>query len=182
MRRRLAALLSAALVAGAMSMSAPASPASAAEVCFGVGSATVGGDGLYYPGGVFGGYRVTGFHFVLDRAGACVPSFSGASAGGTVQGYCGHSTGSGTANNTYDFVWTSAGSVLVITGELTGVAVAFPAVFAAQSCHTGALAFDVHGAVYASNACLQFGLTELLTTILAGVVSVHTNAHPCVGL
>lgn len=55
-----------------MSMSTLASPDSA-EACFGLGDLTVGNDGLYFPGGVFGGYRVQGFSFVLNVLGACVP-------------------------------------------------------------------------------------------------------------
>lgn len=142
MRRRLAALLAATLVAGALAALAPAGPASATTaVCAGNGSASVT-PGLLYPIGLplvtlnlrtpaTLGQRVivtfnnelqsSSWSFNLDT-GTC----PGLMASGTLKGYCGHSTGSGFTNTGHLLAWTSIGGLLLITNEVTGAVNAIP--------------------------------------------------------
>jgi hypothetical protein len=136
MKRRLALLLAAASIA-TVGMLAPTSPASADEdVCVGTGTATLtptGSLGFGYP--VNAGNATTtsphvlhphsaGFSFTYT-AGACVVKAS-LTATGSVTGYCGLSSGSGSTTNGHSFSFNSVGTVLVLTGDLTGVTSALP--------------------------------------------------------
>src|SRR5688572_21137334 len=129
MRRRLASLLSAALLGSALMMLAPASPAGAQGLCVGALGDAVLGSGLTYPltpaaPTVRPAVQTNfGVNFPLGTA-VCVNApgaLKSLSATGTLSGWCGHSSGAGTTNSGEDFTWVSAGHLLVVTGELTGV-------------------------------------------------------------
>ena len=152
MKRTLRAIVTAALVAGALGvMSTPAS--AHVEVC--VGSGTAGTPALYYP--TLGAPANGPFNLTLPAA--CVGQggvLSPLNANGTLTGqingggHCGQSNsvpGTMTVNgHAADYV--SAGSMLVVTGVVVvGVANAVPA--SGQSClpGPGATAFTVTGAV-----------------------------------
>lgn len=151
MKRFIAGAFATALLVTGLTMTA--SPASAAEVCAGVGLAATGP--VFYPvtpasapglapsasGGVT-------FNFTV---GACVVSGAG-SVGGSftanaVGNYCGHSTGTVSVPTAGSLSWVSAGSVLALTGAGGGVVVAVPDAVSGQSCVTGATSFRVAGAV-----------------------------------
>jgi hypothetical protein len=180
--KRFVGLLSAAMLAATVAVLAPTSTASA-DVCAGTGSATVGAPGLFYP--VAGESKTLGFTFATT-VGACAPPVStgGLGATGTVQGYCGHSTGSGNDGQGHTVQWTSAGSFLVLTGEVVGVVNAVPNAAAGQSCTSGALSFLVTGVVTRQNCTtksLTAGLTSTDLPAPAGDVGVHYSVHSCVG-
>lgn len=141
--RRLVSLLSVAAMATALLVIAPASPASANGVCVGaLGSATLGA-GLTYPNPLVTpslGRVATGFFVSFNPPSTCVNVTGGTAvqkgltATGGVDGWCGHSTGSGVTNTGQTFHWTSAGSFLVLTGSLTGLVNAVPDAVNGESC------------------------------------------------
>ena len=211
MRRRLAMLLSAALVATVIGVFAPASPASATGVCVGaLGTATVTGGALSYPvvAGTFGVQVRQPVNATFNvnfpaATGTCVnsntPGFlKGLTAAGTVSGWCGHSSGSGSTADGYRFAWVSAGSILVLTGGLTGIVNAIPDTLNGHSCNAakpgGASAFIVSGVVLKlhcnvskTKVTTPLPIPATLTTVVPGVLSVHTgsptyNVKVCVGL
>lgn len=158
----LAAIAAAALVAALLVM-IPAAPASAdTGLCGGVGTATVGapGNGLYYPvvgpkktlPFTFGGGLLGGVTCVTLEGGKTLTAF------GTINGYCGQSYGVGVAfgNSPHRFQFISSGGVLVITGEITGLATALPdPTIAGNSCLPtggGAFSFIVAGHVVKNHA------------------------------
>jgi hypothetical protein len=216
MRRRIAALAATGLVAAAMA--APSQPASA-DVCGGVGTAAVT-PGLLFPVGGplvtktgnqltvrWNNEHVAGAAWAFGGPGTiCLPSGTPFTAGGTLQGYCGHSTGVGTSGP-HLVSWTSIGPFLFLTHEVTGLAVAIPdPTIANNTCHhfgdffgtpppvghlplTGALTFIVGGLVHRANC----GFFEFLTTTLTAKLPVdgttgvlttvpHLNAPPPIGL
>ena len=216
MRRRLATLLSATLVTGIAAVLVPASPASAgAHVCAGVGKAILT-TGLTFPVTVataLPGHpvhvrvqqpRTTGFTFNLNIAGGCVntnaPTVKSTLTGtpitavGTVSGWCGLSSGTGTVTlgaSSGLFAGIGIGGILVITGNVNGVVQATDAL-AGHNCNTnpGAAGFVVAGAVAAFDHCVasNTGLAPvpipatLVTTLISGplgtpvaAVSVHTG-------
>src|SRR5687768_15624953 len=112
MLRKRAALLAALLVGTGLASLVPANPASALtpKACAGTGAATVS-PGLFYPVGapqVIGAppgsttvlfhntHRVASWTFNIGT-GACTTGT--ATASGSLQGYCGHSTGAGTTTD-----------------------------------------------------------------------------------
>ncbi|HVF74323.1 MAG TPA: hypothetical protein VM938_04690 [Acidimicrobiales bacterium] len=134
MKRRLALLLAAASIA-TVGMLAPTSPASAdTDVCAGTGTATLGAPGLGYP--VVTPSRTVPFSFGFT-AGTCTPVKTSLSASGTVTGNCGLSTGSGSTTNGHSFSFTSTGTVLVLTGDLSGTVSAVPDATHSGSCTNG---------------------------------------------
>jgi hypothetical protein len=145
--KRIAMLLSAATVATAVAMFAPASPVSAdTDVCAGTGTAQLSG-GLVYPA-IDPNARNVGFSFSFS-AGACVAKPEGLFASGTVSGWCGLSSGRGATHQGHRFAWLGVGGELVLTGEVVGVVNAVPNALAGQSCTTnpgGASQFLVQGA------------------------------------
>jgi hypothetical protein len=182
MRRRLAMLLSATLVAGIAAVLVPASPASAGvHVCGGVGTAELA-TGLTYPETVTTALpphpvhstvqqpRTTGFLFTLD-VGTCANSNAPTvkttvDAVGVVSGWCGLSSGSGNLalGNNPRFAWVGVGGTLVLTGGVVGVVNAVPDTLAGSTCNSnaGATDFLVNGAVVASDHCTA--KTKTLTT------------------
>ena len=184
MRRRLAMLLSATLVAGIAAVLVPASPASAGvHVCAGTGTAALT-QGLTYPVTVGAAAppavplppnphpvhvtvtqqpRTTGFSFTLG-VGTCVNSNvptvkpPPVTATGTVSGWCGLSSGTGSLllGTNPRFAWIGIGGLLVITGGVAGVVNAIPNTLAGQSCNNsiaGANSFLVQGLVVAYDHC-----------------------------
>ncbi|HVF74321.1 MAG TPA: hypothetical protein VM938_04680 [Acidimicrobiales bacterium] len=156
MKRRLALLLAAASIA-TVGMLAPTSPASAnTDVCAGTGTATLS---------VGFGYPVNTVHVLHPHtanfsfgftAGTCVSKTS-LSASGTVTGYCGLSSGGGATTNGHSFNFTSTGTVLVLTGDVTGTVSAAP-----DPTHSG--------------SCTNETATRFLIT--GEVVKSHTTAAP----
>ena len=155
MLRRIGTLAAAAFMGTALVAVIPASPASAStEVCVGQGTATTGA--LYYPGfpPVTTTPNTVGYAFTLDGVGFCLPSLGTLSAAGTLTGWCGHSTGTGTVDGHHNYSHVSAGSFLVVLptgsvpgGTAVGLVNAVPDATAGQSCITGATRFIVTGAV-----------------------------------
>jgi hypothetical protein len=175
MRRRLAMLLSATLVAGAAAILVPASPAAAGvHVCAGRGLANLG-QGLTYPVTVSTDLghvvhilviqqpRKTSFGFSLT-VGQCVNTNgttlkTGAAASGTVAGWCGFSTGYGVLtlqDASGRFGWIGIGGTLIITGEVAGIVNAVPDTLAGHSCNnnTGASQFLIAGGAIGFDHCL----------------------------
>ena len=166
MRRRLAMLLSATLVAATAAVLVPASPASAGVHVCGLAGSVFLGQGLTYPVTVAAGLtpplppnphpihfvvqqpRTTTFGFSLNILGGCVNSNppnvksptlgTSVTADGVVSGWCGLSSGTGTLHlgNNPRFAWVDVGGVLVVTGGLTGVVHATPDTFAGDTCNS----------------------------------------------
>lgn len=127
MKRRIALLLTAALV----SLIAP-SPASAhSDVCGGQGIARLGG-GFGLPPEA----ATVDFTFQYGVLGVCASTTS-LTAIGTVTGACGLSTGSGITNSGHTFSFTSQGTVLILTGQVTGSMSAVADPGAAGNCVDG---------------------------------------------
>jgi hypothetical protein len=189
MRRRLAMLLSATLVAGIAAVLVQASPASAGvHVCAGTGQANLG-IGLTYPVTVTTDLpphplhvlviqqpRTTTFTFSLFFGG-CVntnpPNVKSPTLGttvtadGVVSGWCGLSSGTGTLHlgTSPRFAWVGVGEFLVVTGGVTGVLHAPPDTLAGHSCNNnaGASQILVTGLVVANDHCAvkNKGLTSI---------------------
>ncbi|HEX2039387.1 MAG TPA: hypothetical protein VHF47_06600 [Acidimicrobiales bacterium] len=162
MRRRLAALLSAALAASTLAILGSGDPAVANNVCAGTGTAAIATPGLFYPGvGTTTSTALPGsasltlhalpkllpFSFAPGATGACVTGAFDVAANGFVSGWCGHSWGTGITTTGYRFSWVSVGGSLVVTGGLFGTVKAVPDALSGQSCATGALGFIIAGAV-----------------------------------
>jgi hypothetical protein len=146
--RRLVSMLWAACLAATLLVTAPASPASAEGACpASLGTLTTGAP-LFFPGvALTPTFTTFSMSFTV---GACVnvttapPGAAVApnlTATGVLSGYCGTSSGSGITSNGYRFSWVSAGGVLVLTGELTGLVGITPDTPNGESCATGANAF-----------------------------------------
>ena len=205
MRRRLAMLLSATLLAGIAAVLVPASPASAGiHICGGVGTAALTG-GLTYPVTVATDLPPHPIHSYVHQArttvfgfnfttGACVNSNAptvksptlgtGVTAVGTVSGWCGLSSGTGTITKSgasARFAWIGIGGTLVLTGGAIGVVQAVPDTLAGHSCnnHTGASQFTVAGAVVAFDHCLPTKPKNLTTlgaaTLTSTLVTLPTG-------
>ena len=222
MRRRIAILASAVLAAvPALVTLGSSQPASATGVCAGTGTASLS-VGLVYPlsdttvntgGPVPGltttvtvhGLRTANFGLTITT-GACSDGTS-LSATGTLHGWCGHSAGTGVSGDGHLFGYTSAGSILVVTGGLVGVAHAAPDTVGGQSCNgatsPGASVFIVAGAVakvHCTTDVLSTGLTGIpATQTLIGIlptapltihtvhvttdaIEVHYRVHACFGV
>lgn len=198
MRRKLLASLSAVLIASVAMVLAPARPA-AADVCAAPAIPAAVPAGLLgpvnppqieltgqqltilFPDGYSAGvaWSLTG--------GVCTGGGTVA-ATGTLQGYCGHSTGTGTSGPDHLVAWTSIGTFLILTHEVTGVVSAIPdPTITGNSCihggsvlgntlgtplPSGALTFIVTGAVWRVNCTVE----QLQTTlVLTGGVSTLTD-------
>jgi hypothetical protein len=150
MKRRLSLLLAAASIA-TVGMLAPTSPASAdTDVCAGTGTAVLS-VGFGYPVNTVHPTtphpHTSNFSFTFT-AGACVVKTTGLTAGGTVTGYCGLSSGTGATTNGHSFSFNSTGTVLVLTGNVTGTVSVVPDPAAGGSCTSdNATRFLVTGAV-----------------------------------
>ncbi|HEX2040004.1 MAG TPA: hypothetical protein VHF47_09780 [Acidimicrobiales bacterium] len=173
MRRHLALLLSAALTATPGALTSVA-PAHASGVCSGLGTMSVGGAGLFFPGAVHqGGPTLTiqatpqtlPFNLSFSLANTCAPNpAKGFSAGGMVSGWCGHTWGQGITGHGYRFAWVQAGPLLLLTGALEGKLTMVPDILAGQSCATGALGFVVSGSV-TKVTCTTKSKTSHLTAV-----------------
>ena len=222
MRRRIGIVVSAVLAATTITMLGPNRPASATSVCVVVLGTVNLSQGLVYPltdttvGTVVGvpltttvtihGSRTADFAFSFGQLNQCIPG-GNASASGTLHGWCGHSAGQGTTDDGFRFGYTSAGSILVVTGGLVGVANAIPnPLITGNSCiGTGASQFLVTGVVAKVHCSLanvlSFGLTTIvpgdqkrLLDILPIILTVHSlhvandpieahhHVHVCTGL
>jgi hypothetical protein len=181
---------------------APASPASASPCVVGLAAASVT-PGLLYP--VTGplitksgnqlrvdwnnGHTTGASWSILIPIASTCPG--GISASGTLNGYCGHSAGTGTDTAGHLIAWTSLGGFLVLTNELTGVAHATPdplivnnnclhlgSVFGTGppkgALPSGATRFLVSGAVWRFN-CPASQLTTTLTGLIPPQQSVLTT-------
>ena len=206
MRRRLAMLLSATLVAGIAAVLVPASPASAGvHVCGGVGGATLG-QGLTYPVTVSTDLpphpvhvlairqpRTTTFNFGFTQIGACVNTNAptvkstltgtGVTASGTVSGWCGLSSGTGTVTlgpSSGRFAWIGIGGTLVTTGAVVGVVAAIPDTLAGQSCNRelGANQFTVAGGAVAFDHCAPTAPKHIPTVPTNGNLDTLINIPP----
>jgi hypothetical protein len=170
MRHRLAAPTAVALVASSLALLVPASPASAdTNVCVGQGVATTGP--LVYPITVstapsvtLNAPRTVGFAFGIN-IGTCAPDLGkNLTATGTVNGWCGLSSGKGTTGQGHRFAWIAAGGVAVVTGEVDGIATFTPdPLIAGNSCLTGATQWLVTFAVVLHH-CLV-AMTKFLTNV-----------------
>jgi hypothetical protein len=198
--RRIASLLAAALVATAIGVLAPASPASATDVCAGLNGTALLNTGLLYPVTVVPDantatlsvnvLQATTTNFTVNfgtGVGTCAIG-GPLTAGGTVSGWCGLSSGSGATNDGFRFAWIGIGGTLILTGGLVGVVNAIPDVPGGQSCNQnkggGATRFIVTGlALKAHCAVKSKSLTTVaipptLVTPVAGpplTVNVHTG-------
>jgi hypothetical protein len=194
MRRRIASLLGATLVLSALSVLAPAPASADNNVCVGQGTANVG-PGLTYPVTVetttaptvdvrVRQPRTAGFAFLFG-IGTCAPDLNKQlTAGGTLTGWCGHSSGQGTTSNGHNFAFVSAASFLIITGEVVGIVNAVPDPLAANnSCNSsgGANRFLVTGAV-ALVHCPVAGVVVLTAIPITATLTVTTVGPLTVGV
>lgn len=148
--RRLVSLVCATAFAAVLVVAAP-TPASANGVCAGAtGTATLSTP-LVYPGveltprsAAFAvGFSVGAcLNITTAPPGAVVKSLT---ATGTLNGYCGTSSGTGVTGDGHSFSWVSAGTFLLLTGGLQGVVSAIPDAVNGESCLTGADVFVVSG-------------------------------------
>lgn len=213
MRRRSSLLLAMTLTATCFTVLAEAPPASAIVVCAGTGKAFVtdaAGRGMLFP--VASWIQTTGtnhtvlvkigdnnpvynFSFGFFPPGGCFhPSPDGTvdtSKGaffptivGTVKGYCGFSTGTGTFPvNGSLFAWVDIGGLGVITGHVVGIATGTANAAKGESCtHNtpaalgpggGALSFVVNLTVVLLNCNSLPPTTETLVPTLTQIVLTH---------
>ena len=221
MRRRISLLL-ATVLAGTTMLFGPTQPASAAVVCaIGNGTVTVT-PGILYPvllglGAAAGkdhlidikiGDQGNALHaFTLGvSVGGCVhvdasPTLAPGAANGSLLGFCGHSTGTGTINGE-TFAYVSAGTFLVLTGGAVGLASAVPTPLTGSCGHVatgaplpptttfglpgGATQFIVSGAGLGLNCGGTTGVSQLVTvptlTLPDPAFGIHTGtlAHATV--
>jgi hypothetical protein len=169
MKRRIGLLLAAATVLTAVGMFVP-SPASAhTDACVGAaGRATLSAGLGLPPSSVTANFNIT------FNTGACAAKAT-LSASGTVTGACGQSRGFGTTTNGHNFLWTSAGTLLVLTGEVSGVVTAAsdPTV-ANNSCANGtAKEFVVSGAGVLKHSAVGCPVTSGGTTTVGPATVNH---------
>jgi hypothetical protein len=204
MRRRLASLLSAALVATAAAFFVPASPASATGVCaFFLGNANTSAP-MTYPVTVVPnsfGPSITAtvqqpVHTTFNLSfttGTCV-NLPGVLkwlwVTGTVSGWCGHSSGNAVTNTGERFAWVSAGGLAVLTGGLTGIAHWEPDIINGETCNAnkglGAdrflvdlVALKTHCNITKTKVTQTFGAPSTLQTVLNfGVLTVNLHTGP----
>jgi hypothetical protein len=196
MRRLLVTFLSAVVFAHAAATLLPASPASAAGACAGVGTMTVT-PGLLSPvvtspaplGVTVTGSTVAAFMMTLFP-GTCVHEPGGTTpnvnASGLVSGWCGLTSGTGTLNGGR-FSWIGVGGLMVMTGDMTGVATMTPGPGQNESCGmpSGATSFIVAGAgltlhcvkTFPHNGSLLLTI-PIPTTLGLPLPFVHTHTHP----
>ena len=184
MRHRLAALLSAVLVAGALVVLAPARPASAVEVCPFQGVARTGAP-VFYPG--LGPAFQNTFQFVWSL-GACAHLPSGTTnkslvAVGQFLGWCGLSSGQGTTANGNLFAWIEIGGTALFTGHVVGVVNMEPDILNGESCVSGADGFLFTGVIVLLNCTTLIGpdFDFLQPVPILGELHVWFNS-PCIPL
>ena len=151
MKRRLGLLAVAGLLA-TLGFFAPSSPASAdTDACVGQGTAILS-TGFGYP--QLTAKNTANFNFNFSPPlGACVAK-TALTANGTVNGWCGLSTGKGTTINGHSFVFQSTGTVLVLTGEVTGTVSAAPDPTHSGSCtNKTATRFIITGSATKTHTC-----------------------------
>jgi len=195
MRRRIASLLGAALVLSALAVLSPAPASADTNVCAGQGIANVA-PGLTYPVTAVTTTapsldvrvrqpRTSGFAFNFT-IGTCAPDLGKAlNATGTLTGWCGHSSGQGVTSNGHAFSFVSAGSFLLITGEVTGIvnAIPDPTLLPGNSCNsdTGAFRFLVTGAALLHH-CVAVNTVTLQTVPIPPGLTVTTVGPITVGV
>jgi hypothetical protein len=172
MRRSLARFLAAATLAAGLGVVGPPSPASAHEdVCAGVLSNATTSAPFFYPG-VSLSKTVAAFAFTLGATGVCAPSLGDLNVSGIVEGYCGLSSGRGTAFG-HEFAWTGVGGFLVLQGGAQGIVNASPNAFQGESCFSGADNFLIQGAwaltVHCTSKTKVTHKTQPLPTIVVKV-------------
>lgn len=200
MRRRLSLLLATVLAGGMLTFLAPPQTAGAVKVCAGTGQAFVtpglkGPIAVNLPAtpiattlplgtqleiliGKANNLHSFFFNFGGGAGGCSHPPNSPLpteiAAAGSLKGYCGHSSGTGTLSSGELFAWVSVGGLLIITGHIVGVVNAIPdpdsttgscihfhnPVQHAWSLNNGATRFLITGAVVGMN-CLP-GLVPLV--------------------
>jgi hypothetical protein len=181
MKRRMAMLAAVTVVSGIVTMLSPStSPAQAAihGACAGTGNAHLD-DTLFYPVPQ-SAPKSANFTFHLNGlAAACVTTnppgttTTGPSATGTVHGWCGLSVGSGTLTGGGSFSWIGIGSMLIVTGEVSGVVNATPNIPGGDLCSSGADDFLITG-VAVQKSCTPTPPTSVPVTIPTGPTgSVH---------
>lgn len=189
MKRHLASLLAAAVGTSVLAV-APVSPAAAdTNVCAGHGTATTSGPLVFpvtsSPLGTVTVHQSRTVTFGFSTSlGTCAPDLGKSlTATGQLSGWCGHSSGHGITGNAHRFAWVSAGTVLVLTGDVTGIAHAAPDVLTGQSCMTGATSFLVTFGVLLLHCPVDAFKTKqlvkpptLTTSTTVGPVSVNTGA------
>jgi hypothetical protein len=191
----MAMLAAVAAVSGVVMMFSLSSPAQGAVhgACVGTANAHLDNT-FFYPVnsttlGIPLSPRSAGFTMHLNgTVAACVtgtiPTLGGHSATGTVHGWCGLSVGSGAVTSGGSFSWIGVGGVLVVTGELNGVAHVFPNLLAGDSClTTGADDFVIHELV-ADTSCTPPTPTSITVTIPAVPPFTHSgftgSVHVCI--
>lgn len=174
MRRRLATLLSAALVASGVAILTPAQPAAATGVCVQASGSVHMAASLRYtvtvttPAYIDVNGAVTTAFSAGFSVGACInttgttTTVKTLSATGTISGWCNLSSGSGVTADGHRFAWLGVGTTLVFTGDLVGMASITPNALVGQSCNTGASAFLASG-IFVKHHCLvkSKGLTTV---------------------
>lgn len=190
MRRRVAIVLGVAFAASGISLTA-APPAAATDVCGFTAIMHTGS--LVYPVTVQPGLtlvtvhqpRTVGFGIALP-VGTCVSSDGTLTktftAGGTMTGWCGHSSGQGTANDGANFAWVQVGNTMVVTGHIVGTLTVTPnPTIPANDCLTGAKTFIVAGNVVLlhctvlTSSLVTMPIPPTLTLVIPGTLSVHTG-------
>ena len=226
MRRRISLLL-AAMLAGTTMLFGPAQPASSVQLCTVVGGNVTVTPGLLWPvllglGAIpapgkdhaidvlIGNQANTihGFTGNFGVAGTCVhvdgsPALDPLVVNGSLLGFCGHSTGTGTINGE-TFAYVSAGGLLILTGGVVGTATAAPVPLTGSCWHVstsapfgptttfalpgGATQFLVGGVGVGLNCSATTTVTNTLlgthTLLLTQPFGIHTGwlAHATVRL
>lgn len=198
MRRRSISLLGALFLGATTVALVPAHPASATGVCIGVLGAATTSAPMFYPVTAFSSAgtllavtqrssTTANFTVNFGIVGCVTPvQINGFSASGTVNGWCGHSSATGVTSDGFRFAWISAGTVLVATGGVTGVASVVPDLLAGESCLSGADGFIVNAVGLKAHCALKSkGLTTLIvpippTNTLTGIGTqgLHVTTQP----
>lgn len=126
-----------------MSLGVGVSPASAAGACVGSGTSQKGAP-IYFPG--IGPEQTTTFEWTLTVLEACTPTspVGGAApdisrATGVITGWCKLFSGQGVFASGERFSFRNVGGVVVITGDVLGVAQVEPNMLGGQNCIAGAV-------------------------------------------
>jgi len=149
--KRLIRLFTASAVVATVGFLAPAPAHAGIDECTGLGTATLGAPGFSVPPN----WRYTTFSFTLNGA-VCASGATTVRATGTVNGACGSSSGQGVATvdhphvapQDHKFAFVSEGTVLTLTGEVTGTVSALDDPNDTPSCLQGnAQRFLISGSV-----------------------------------
>lgn len=162
MRRRMASIIVALGLAVGSGALAPAAVQAHDGACGGVGTAQLS-TGLWYPIPIFASSVTTGYSFSFGLTGGCLPLKTGFNVTGTLTGYCGALSGTGTTDGGHTFSFTGVGQVLVLTGQVMGVLhVTLDPVVGGSCVNGSATRFIVKG------GGIKCHRTELATTIPGG--------------